>query len=160
LLLLLSLLLEEKNFVVVVIVVYYKLSLTIDLMSRSQRNKHWDRNGPLADLLQSISVAGSIPKSLGTAKVIERYPQFSGVLERNFRRILSRYRAKYCQAAIEQNIAEAERRRNNRLLTETTTTDVAVDTVPDNNSINNNNNIDIIRTIESNNILLSLSKYG
>jgi hypothetical protein len=122
-------------------------------MSRSQRNKHWDRNGPLADLLQSLLIAGSIPKGLGTAKVIERYPQFNGVPERNFRGILSRYRAKYCQATIDQNISEAERRRFNRINTENNITNEPTVPVVD-------NNINIDTNIESNNILLSLSKYG
>jgi hypothetical protein len=128
-------------------------------MTRSQRNKHWDRNGPLADLLQSLLTAGSIPKSLSTTNVIERYPQFSGVPERNFRgMILSRYRSKYCQSTIQHNIEEAERRRIIRNNIDSATTNVPVEPIVDSNNNNNNNNIDT--NIESNNILLSISMYG
>jgi hypothetical protein len=131
--------------------------------SQTKRKVQWDNKGPLAHLLQSLLEGGNIPKNLSTAKVVERYPQFGSVPDRNFASVLSRYRSKYCVSTIEENIAKAEARLNNHITSLGNTSNVPSVRVVDlgtTTTTNNNNNNNIEDTIESNNILQSLSKYG
>jgi hypothetical protein len=127
----------------------------------SERNKYWDRNGPLAQLLESLLRNNNIPSKLKTAEVQKQFTQFKDIPEKNFCGILSRYRARYCSESIAKIIVAAEKRKN-KITNNITQPAEVVGVNIANSDIQNNLLNNIINSEDevaaSNNILTQLSK--